>query len=62
MALQLQIRTSRARPGVFTTSVKYSRIIGWSGDQSTQKVLSERVRTRQEVFEHTIRGPLSDRA
>lgn len=62
MALQLQIRTSRARPGVFTISVKYSRIIGWSGDQSTEKVLSERVRIRQEVFEYTIRGPLSDRA
>lgn len=42
MALQLQIRTSRARPGVFTTSAKYSRISGGSGDQRTEKVLSER--------------------
>jgi hypothetical protein len=42
MALQLQIRISRARPGVLMTSVKYSRISGGSGDQSTEKVLSER--------------------
>jgi hypothetical protein len=41
MALRLQIRTSRARPDVFTTSVKFSCMSG-GPDQSTEKVLSER--------------------